>query len=60
MSLDGLFTGFLEGLGEFLLRLAEGFNMVCYYIFQNGNIIFFIIFLSMGINLLINAKEIMN
>jgi len=38
MSLDGgLFTGFLEGLGKFLLKLAEGFNMVCYYIFQNGN-----------------------
>jgi len=36
MFLDGfLFTGFLEGLGEFLLKLAEGFNMVCYYVFQN-------------------------
>lgn len=53
----GPFSGFLEGLGELLLTLAEGFNMVCYYIFKNGNIVFFIIFLSMGVNLLINAKE---
>jgi hypothetical protein len=53
----GPFSGFLESLGDFLLTLANGFNTVCSFIFQYGNIVFFIIFLLMGINLLFNAKN---
>jgi hypothetical protein len=48
---------FFQNLGAFGLTLLEGFKMVCYYIFEYGNVVFFIFFLLLGVNLLINARD---
>ena len=48
---------FLEPIGEALVNLLKGFNQICSNFFRFGNVILFIVFLIMGINLLINAKD---
>ena len=48
---------FLEPLGEALANFLKGFNIICSNIFRFGNVILFIVFLIMGINLLVNAKD---
>ncbi len=50
-------TDFMEGLGNFLLKILKSFQEICRFIFTNGNCLFFLFFLIMGVYLLINAKE---
>ncbi len=54
---ESSFPNILGPLIEFFSDLLEGFNVFCYYFFQYGNVVFFLIFLIMGINLLVNAKD---
>lgn len=51
------FPDLLGPMLEFLSNILRGFNVFCYYFFQYGNVVFFFIFLIMGITLLANAKD---
>ncbi len=47
----------MNGLMELVIAPLRIFNKCCYDIFQFGNIIMFLLFLLMGINLLIFSKD---
>lgn len=48
----------LESFLERLTGLFRGFNLVCYNIFQYGNLILFLFYLALGGYLLIRAKNV--
>ena len=57
-SIDDSFIDFFQGIFYFIDELIKGFNIFSSFLFQNGNYVLFIIFLTMGIVLLFNAKEV--
>ena len=42
---------------NYFIEILESFNKICYDIFQFGNVIMFLIFLFMSLNLLLSARE---
>jgi len=42
---------------NYFIEILKTFNKICYDIFQFGNVIMFLIFLFMSLNLLLSARE---
>ena len=42
---------------KYFIEILESFNKICYDVFQFGNVIMFLIFMFMSLNLLLSARE---
>lgn len=42
---------------NYFIEILESFNKICYDVFQFGNVIMFLIFMFMSLNLLLSARE---